>query len=110
MTYSDEQGRPRDTLGVFGALGLEPPGEGDILPHEHTTPKAKSDRLDLLRTTGHNLSPIWGLSLAAGLSDLCRPSGEPIASCTDELGVVHAVWLITDPATVASISELVGST
>ena len=60
----------RHTTGVFGALDLSRPGEGDILPHEHTTPKAKSDRLNLLRATRANLSPMWGLSPAPGLSQL----------------------------------------
>ena len=54
---------PAHTTGVIGALELSPPGT-DILPHEHTTPKAKSDRLDLLRpcranTLGH-LGPVAG--------------------------------------------------
>src|SRR3546814_20573969 len=57
------------TTGVIGALELSPPGT-DSLPHEHTTPKAKSDRLDLLRSCRANLSAIWGLSLAKGLTDL----------------------------------------
>ncbi len=57
------------TTGVIGALELTPPGT-DILPHEHTTKKAKSDRLDLLRSCRANLSAIWGLSLAKGLTDL----------------------------------------
>ncbi len=35
------------------------------LPHERTTPKAKTDRLDLTRATHANLSPIWGLSLTS---------------------------------------------
>jgi len=60
---------PRHTLGVIGALQLpETPGEGDVLPHERTLPKAKSDRLALLRETRANLDPIWGLSLADGLT------------------------------------------
>ena len=44
------------------------PGKGDVLPHERTTPKALDDRLSLLRATRTNLSPVWGLSMAAGLS------------------------------------------
>ena len=60
------------TTGVIGALECEAPG-GDILPHEQTIPKDKSDRLDLLRACHANLSPIWGLSLARGLAT----AGEP---------------------------------
>ncbi|MCB0971132.1 MAG: DUF1015 family protein, partial [Acidimicrobiales bacterium] len=77
MTTTDDLGRPVATLGVLGSLALSRPGEGEILPHEHTTPKAKSDRLDLLRGTRHNLSAIWGLSLAGGLSALIDVTGEP---------------------------------
>ncbi|HVL04235.1 MAG TPA: DUF1015 family protein, partial [Acidimicrobiales bacterium] len=47
MGYHDEDGTPRQTTGVIGALELSVPGEGDVLPHEETTPRAKSDRLQL---------------------------------------------------------------
>src|SRR3954468_15004498 len=30
MSYPDESGQPRHTVGVIGALGLEVPGEGDV--------------------------------------------------------------------------------
>ncbi|MEY2452437.1 MAG: hypothetical protein QOD92_2011 [Acidimicrobiaceae bacterium] len=97
------------TLGVIGTLGLEPPGEGDVLPHEHTTPKAKSDRLDLLRTTTANLSPIWGLSLAHGLSKLLDPDAAvPLGHWLDDDGVEHELWRIDDDDTVARIVESVG--
>jgi uncharacterized protein (DUF1015 family) len=107
MVYADERGRERHTTGVLGALELSRPGEAGILPHEHTTPKAKSDRLDLLRTTRHNLSPIWGLSLAKGLTELCRAEGPPVMEATDEDGVRHQLWQLTHPDVLASISELV---
>src|SRR5205085_1692909 len=97
------------TLGVIGALGLAAPGEGDVLPHEHTTPKARSDRLDLLRATKANLSPVWGLSLANGLSDACRPTGASDASATDADGVVHSLWVLDDPDRVAAVSATIGA-
>jgi hypothetical protein len=75
MTTTDDLGRRVATLGVLGALELSRPDEGEILPHEHTTPKAKSDRLDLLRGTPANLSAIWGLSLAKGLTELLPVDG-----------------------------------
>lgn len=99
----------RHTTGVIGALALERPGEGDVLPHEHTTKKAKSDRLDLLRSTHANLSPIWGLSLAKGLADLTVPTGEPDGRATDEDGIVHELWRIGDAARIAAIVERIES-
>lgn len=98
----------RSTTGVLGALGLERPGEGDVLPHERTTPKAKSDRLDLLRATRANLSPVWGLSMAKGLSSLLDPPGEPLGRFTDDEGVTHAAWRVDDPDRVAAVSAAVG--
>ncbi len=108
MGFRDESGQPRQTTGVLGALGLEAPGQG-ILPHERTTPKDKADRLDLLRATRTNLSPIWGLSLAAGLSGLCEPSGPPDARATDADGVHHRLWRISQPGVVEAISGAVAT-
>ena len=96
MTFTDEAGVVRRTTGVIGALELWPPGAGEILPHEHTTKKAKSDRLDMLRSTRYNLSAIWGLSLADGLTDLLPTDGDPDAEWTDPDGVTHTVWTSTD--------------
>jgi uncharacterized protein (DUF1015 family) len=96
----------RRTTGVIGALGI---GDDDVLPHEQTTPKAKSDRLDLLRATHANLSPIWGLSLAKGLAELTTPDGEPDARATDPDGIVHELWRVADPVRIGQIVERVTS-
>ena len=108
MSATDELGVERHTTGVIGALELSPPG-ADILPHEHTTPKAKSDRLDLLRSCRANLSAIWGLSLAKGLTHLLPVDAPPLADVVDDDGVRHTVWRIDDPATCATISAAVAA-
>jgi uncharacterized protein (DUF1015 family) len=108
MAYRDDAGVARHTTGVIGALELTPPGT-DILPHEHTTPKARSDRLDLLRSAKANTSAIWGLSLAKGLTDLLPTGTAPTASVDDGEGTTHTVWVVDDPATCAAIADAVAA-
>ena len=82
------QRRERSIVGVLGGLEVGPYGECGVLPHERITPKASTDRLDLTRATRANMSPIWGLSLADGLTELLTEPGEPVASVTID-GVEH---------------------
>lgn len=109
MRFTDEAGNGRETVGVLGALEVVDEGAGGVLPHERTTPKAKSDRLDLTRATNTNLSPVWGLSLTAGLTDLLREPAEPVGSCRDEHGVIHTLERVTDPDRVEAIQAAVSA-
>ncbi|MGH9171719.1 MAG: DUF1015 family protein [Acidimicrobiales bacterium] len=115
MTFRDEAGSLRSTTGVLGALYLDPTQSGQVLPHEETTPKDKSDRLSLLRASRTNFSPIWGLSTASGLAGICSEAvattvgGGDVWRATDEDGVVHETWCITDSAAVAAITGRVAS-
>jgi uncharacterized protein (DUF1015 family) len=93
---------------VIGALEVVDEGAGGVLPHERTTPKAKTDRLDLTRATMTNLSPVWGLSLTAGLTELLRAPGELLGTVTTE-GVTHTIERVSEPARVAAISQAVSS-
>ena len=108
MRFADPAGGPRQTLGVIGALELEPPGTG-ILPHEETTPKAKTDRLELLRATSANLFPIWGLAPVSGLSSRCTPPDRPAEHVTDLDRVSHEMWPIVDVDQIKAIQTLVES-
>lgn len=108
MRFTDESGRHRDLVGVLGALEVVDQGAGGVLPHERTTPKASTDRLDLTRATKANLSPVWGLSLTQGLSKLLTEPGEPLGSVVVG-GVEHVVERVSDPDRVAAIASLVRS-
>ena len=82
---------------------------GEVLPHEETLPKPKSDRLDLLRATNANLSPIWGLSLTPGMAKTYATDGAPDVSATDDDGVRHELWVIDDEQTVDAIRTAVSA-
>lgn len=108
LRFTDATGQERTISGVLGGLEVVDEGAGGVLPHERTTPKASTDRLDLTRATAANLSPVWGLSLATGLTDLLAEPGEELGRVQVD-GVEHVVERVADPERVAAISRLVGS-
>ena len=108
MRFTDASGTARDIAGVLGGLEVVDEGAGGVLPHERVTPKASTDRLDLTRATQANLSPVWGLSLASGLTALLAEPGERIASVTVD-GVEHLVERVSDPVRVQAIAAKVSS-
>lgn len=108
IVFADGSGKDRQIVGAFGALEVADREAGDVMPHEHTTPRACRDRFDLLRQTQANTSPVSGLSLARGLTDLLRAPAEPVAHV--RVGAVtHRLERITDPDRLAAISALVSS-
>ncbi|GAA1847356.1 DUF1015 domain-containing protein [Microlunatus capsulatus] len=106
LRFTDAAGAARDLVGVLGGLEVVDEGAGGVLPHERTTPKASTDRLDLTRATRANLSPVWGLSLATGLTALLREPGEVLGRVVED-GVEHVVERVDDPARVAAIAAAV---
>ena len=108
MRFTDATGAARDIVGVLGGLEVVDEGAGGVLPHERTTPKASTDRLDLTRATECNLSPVWGLSLSAGLTAVLAEPGEPMGAVTVD-GVEHVVERVTAPDRVAAITAAVGA-
>ena len=107
MRFTDAAGARRDLVGVLGGLEVVDEGAGGVLPHERTTPKASTDRLDLTRATNANLSPVWGLSLARGLTALLDAPGEPVGAVTVD-GVEHVVERVADPDRIAAIRDHLG--
>ena len=109
MSFTDDRGRRRRTVGVIGALEVVDEGSPGVRAHERTTPKAKTDRLDLTRATRANLSPVWGLSLCGGLSELLREPGRIVAEVSTDDGVTHSLEVVDDPARISRIAAAVSS-
>ena len=95
-TYANATTRRRDLL---AAVAVEPWSARVALPHEHTMAAPKADRLELLRATHLNASPIWllarerlpALDQAWELADTRPPDVEFAWR-----GETHRLWVVTD--------------
>lgn len=94
--------------GFMARVRLEPFGEGHIYPHEETMSGPKADRLKLTIACGANLSQIFGLypDPESAAQEILESAivGQTALEATDHLGVVHQIWPVTDPATVAEVN------
>ena len=116
LLFRDATGAHRQITGLLGALPVTDYGTSQVLPHEQVTAKASTDRLDLTRATNANLSPVWGLSLASGLTDLLTSTwDDAVAAGAKSAGlsvgdgaslVTHQVLPITDPNVIDAIDTL----
>jgi uncharacterized protein (DUF1015 family) len=88
----------------FIALGkLHEYAEQVVFRHEQTLSKPKSDRLNLLKATHAHFGQIFMLySDPAGSVEkiLYDGNGPAEAEVTDEYGVLHRLWRVSDPATI----------
>jgi uncharacterized protein (DUF1015 family) len=88
----------------FIALGkLHDYSEQVVFRHEQTLSKPKSDRLNLLKATHAHFGQIFMLySDPAGSVEkiLYEDPGPAEAEVTDEYGVLHRLWRVSDPAVI----------
>jgi len=108
--------------GLIARVKLEP-WNNSIHPHEETSSKAKSDRLQLMRACRANFSPLFSLyhdserKIALILSEASQ--AKPMISTSvlslstgdgqDEGGETHTLWAITDPEIKHELSQFLSS-
>jgi len=69
--------------------------------HEQTLSKPKADRLDLLRHTRAHFGQIFMLYSDPGeIDNLLDQNTPPITEVTDEYGVAHRLWRVSDPTLI----------
>ena len=91
----------------FIALGrVEDYSAKVVFRHEQTLAKPKADRLDLLRATRVHYEQLFLLYEDSGeINSLLATSDAPAIDVTDEYGVAHRVWQISDPGVIASVQN-----
>ena len=109
--YSQEyefEGEKFCRTGFLARVKTEAFSEGNILPHEFTLSKAKTDRTHLLNACHANFSPIFGLysdpegKIDALLKD--EDTMKPL-SVIDDGSVVHRIWRLNNSAICQEISN-----
>ena len=109
QTYTAPGGARRTRRGFFARVRVTAYGPGLIRPHERTHPAAKQDRLELMRATRANLSPIFSLyrdpEAAAWAALAPAVQNEPWGEVTDDDGTVHRMWRVADPAAVDAVRD-----
>lgn len=120
--HFEYSGEKRVRRGLIARVKLEPWGSG-IYPHEETSSKAKSDRLQLMRACRANFSPLFSLyhdserKIASILSEASRAKSMIETSVLsplteggqDEGGEAHTLWAITDPEIKRELSQFLSS-
>ena len=102
-------GITRSFKGCIVRVKLEEFSKGIVLPHEETLSKAKEDRFNLMKATNCNFSQIYSLymdekhEITSRLDKLSK--GEPLNCLTDNEGVTHRLWAVTDKAETEAISK-----
>ncbi len=92
----------------FIALGrVEDYANKVVYRHEQTLSKPKADRLDLLRATKAHFEQIFMLysDPASEIDGALNPNTPPDMETSDEYGVAHKVWKISDPKLVKLVQD-----
>ncbi|MGY5883321.1 DUF1015 domain-containing protein [Modestobacter lacusdianchii] len=101
------------TTGWLGAVALPAAGSSAVLPHEDTFAPAVAGRAALLAATDTDLEPIvLAHDPDPEVAELTRTAvaGPPTLEVADPDGVVHRLWRVTDPGTLAGLTRALART
>src|SRR6202050_4830026 len=106
QTFTAPSGKKFERQGLIALGRLEDYSAKIVFRHEQTLAKPKADRLDLLRATRVHYEQLFLLYEDSGeIDSLLTPKTPPTIDVTDEYGVVHRVWQVSDSSLVKSVQE-----
>ena len=106
QTFTAPSGATFERRGFIALGRVEDYSAKVVYRHEQTLAKPKADRLDLLRATRTHYEQLFLLYEDSGeIDSLLAVKTAPTIDVTDEYGVIHRVWQVSEPAVVASVQE-----
>jgi len=106
QTFTAPSGATFERRGFIALGRVEDYSAKVVYRHEQTLAKPKADRLDLLRATRTHYEQLFLLYEDSGeIDSLLTVPTAPTIEVTDEYGVVHRVWQVSDPTIVAAVQE-----
>ncbi len=109
----EAEGVAHTRWGILARFRVEDYGRRVVLPHEQTRKGPKEDRYQLLKATRANFSPIFLMfpDAQGGFAALAEGASvaPPDAAYTDDGGVAHRLWRLTDPGTLSALRSRLGS-
>jgi len=108
QTFTAPSGKTFERRGFITLARVEDYSSKIVYRHEQTLSKPKADRLELLRATRTHYEQLFLLYEDSGEVDSLlapTPGSTPAIEVSDEYGVVHRVWQISDSAVIASVQH-----
>ncbi len=105
--YTGPDGVRHRRNAVFARVRVEDFERGVILPHERTLPGPKQDRLELMRATRCNLSPIFSLSTVDPWPAVAAETEieEMVGEAMDPSGALTRLWRLENPEVHDNVTE-----
>lgn len=107
------EGRELTRHGLFAALRLSEPGQGEVVPHERTHREPREDRLRLMEACRAQLSPVFLVAPdpAERLPTLLERAvqGTPELDARTPDGVRHRLWRLGDGSLAGELCEAAGA-
>lgn len=106
QTFKGPSGKEFERKGFIALGRVEDYAAKVVYRHEQTLAKPKADRLELLRATRVHYEQLFLLYEDAGEIDRTLDTAEkPTIEVTDEYGVAHRVWQISNALVVESLQK-----
>ncbi len=103
-------GTPKSRRGFYAAVKVEDYKSGAIKAHEQTFAGPKADRLNLMRATNANFSPIFVIyddpkkDIKAIIDEVMTK--KPWEEVSDDDKVIHRLWVVQQPEIIREVVSL----